>query len=70
MPALDLQDADSVRRAFRAGAEANRAAACRAGSIDLIRPPGTLIATGDLHDNPLHFAKLVKDLVLCHLSGR
>ena len=23
-------------------------------------PPGTLIATGDLHDNPLHFAKLVR----------
>ena len=60
MPPIDLQDADSVREAFLAGADANRSAGCRTGSIDLIRPPGTLIATGDLHDNPLHFAKLVR----------
>lgn len=44
---------------LRAGAAANRAAACRKGSIDIIYPPGRLIATGDLHDNPIHFDKLV-----------
>ena len=44
---------------FRRGAEANRDAACRDGSIDRISPPGTLIATGDLHDNPLHFRRLL-----------
>jgi hypothetical protein len=56
---LDLQNPSSVRDAFLAGARANREASCRVGSIDIIHPPGTLIATGDLHDNPLHFARLV-----------
>jgi hypothetical protein len=56
---LDLQNAESVRETFLAGAAANRTAACRVGSIDRIEPPGTLIATGDLHDNPLHFSRLV-----------
>lgn len=42
------------------GAQANRDAACRKGSIDVINPPGRLIATGDLHDNPLHFARLIE----------
>ncbi len=41
------------------GAEANLSASCRRGSIDLIEPPGTLLATGDLHDNPLHLQRLV-----------
>src|SRR5258708_7348224 len=57
---LDLQNPDAVRAIFVAGAAANLAAGCRQGSIDLIRSPGTLIATGDLHDNPLHFTKLVR----------
>lgn len=57
---MDLARADSVREVFLRGAEANRAAACRRGSIDVIRPPGRLIATGDLHDNPAHFLKLVR----------
>jgi hypothetical protein len=60
LPALDLTNAESVRAAFEAGAEANRTAACRVHSIDRISAPGTLIATGDLHDNPLHFARLVR----------
>jgi hypothetical protein len=58
--ALDLQDPAVVREALLAGAAANRDAPCRARSIDLIRAPGTLIATGDLHDNPLHLARLVR----------
>lgn len=57
--ALNLQSAPSVRDIFHAGAEANRRAACRVGSIDRITAPGSLIATGDLHDNPVHFSKLV-----------
>src|SRR3954462_11671835 len=56
---LDLRNAESVRAALMAGARANREAACRAGSIDRIEAPGTLIATGDLHDNPLHLSRLV-----------
>jgi len=45
---------------FLEGARANFAAPCRVGSIDRIEAPGRLIATGDLHDNPLHLARLVK----------
>ncbi len=57
---LDLRDPDAVCRTLRSGAEAARSASCRRGSIDLIAAPGTLIATGDLHDNPLHFLRLVR----------
>lgn len=60
MPPLDLQSSDAVIDALRRGAEANRSAKCRVGSIDRITSPGRLIATGDLHDNPLHFATLVR----------
>lgn len=45
--------------ALRAGADANLSAACRIGSIDLIRAPGRLIATGDIHDNPKHFDAVI-----------
>lgn len=44
---------------FKEGTDANRSARCRRGSIDHIEPPGTLLATGDLHDNPLHLQRLV-----------
>lgn len=57
---LSLSDAASVIELFRAGAAACRKASCRKGSIDLIRAPGRLIATGDLHDHPLHFKRLVE----------
>ncbi len=60
IPPIRLTDADSVVEVLRAGARANREAACRQGSIDLIAAPGRLIATGDLHDNPLHFDRLVR----------
>lgn len=59
-PLLQLQSAESVIRALNAGASANRSASCRRGSIDEVSAPGKLIATGDLHDNPVNFAKLVK----------
>lgn len=57
---MNLTDPSVVCEVFREGAEANRRAACRRGSIDVIRPPGVLIATGDLHDNPVHFERLVE----------
>lgn len=44
---------------LHAGARANRAASCRRGSIDLIRAPGRLIATGDIHDNPQNLSRLI-----------
>lgn len=46
--------------ALEAGAQANSSAACRRGSIDHVSRPGRLIATGDLHDNPLHLARLIR----------
>lgn len=55
-----MTSADAVIAVLRAGAEANRTAACRRGSIDEIRAPGRIVATGDLHDNPTHFAKVVE----------
>ncbi len=66
--------ARGVADALRAGAHANRAAACRHGSIDIIRAPGRLIATGDLHDNPANLDAVVRAAGLdghgtpCHLT--
>tara|TARA_R110000782_G_scaffold45706_10_gene101368 strand:+ start:17346 stop:18236 length:891 start_codon:yes stop_codon:yes gene_type:complete len=59
VPPLDLANAEAVIEALRAGASANRDAACRRGSIDRVEAPGRLIATGDIHDNPLNFATVV-----------
>lgn len=58
-PLLQLQSPSSVIQALHAGAAANREAKCRRGSIDEITGPGRLIATGDLHDNPVNFQKLL-----------
>lgn len=48
---------------LRLGAQANLSAPCRRGSVDVVeRGDGTsrrLIATGDLHDNPVHLSRLV-----------
>ncbi|MFN0010350.1 MAG: hypothetical protein ACKVS8_01770 [Phycisphaerales bacterium] len=57
---LDLTRAEPVIAALRAGAAANRDAACRRGSTDHIEQAAAVIATGDLHDNPLHLARLVR----------
>lgn len=67
---LDLQNADTIVERLRAGAKANRSASCRQGSIDRITSPGTLIATGDLHDNPVHFEKLVRAAHMADEEGR
>jgi hypothetical protein len=53
-------DAGSVIAALEAGACANRSAKCRQGSIDVIDAPAHLIATGDLHDNPVHLERLIR----------
>jgi hypothetical protein len=65
---VDMRDAGAVVAALEDGARACREAACRRGSVDVVgvRPEdrgtaaGTLIATGDLHDNPLHLARVVR----------
>jgi hypothetical protein len=55
---LRLTDADEVCEVLSRGAQANRTSLCRVGSIDHVRGPGMLLATGDLHDNPIHFARV------------
>lgn len=57
---LNMTDAASVALALRAGARACLEAPCRRGSIDVIAAPGKLLATGDLHDNPIHLAKILR----------
>ena len=60
-PSLILSDAASVIAALEGGTHANFSASCRRGSVDSIDagPGQRLIATGDLHDNPVNFHKLV-----------
>lgn len=60
LPPISMTDAQSVASILIEGAKANLEAPCRQGSIDLIRAPGELIATGDLHDNPIHLGKLLE----------
>lgn len=64
---LDTRSAEAVAGALLRGAEANRHASCRRGSVDVIGAPGVLVATGDLHDNPVNFANVMG---LADLEGR
>ncbi|MCW5757605.1 MAG: metallophosphoesterase [Phycisphaeraceae bacterium] len=57
---LDLASADEVCRVLRTAGEASRDASCRRGSIDWTEAPGVLIATGDIHDNPLHLSRVIE----------
>lgn len=66
MPGVNVQNAEQVIDLFHEAARASRDAACREGSVEVIRGPGALIATGDLHDNPFHLDRL---LALCGLDG-
>jgi hypothetical protein len=57
---VDTRDPDAVVRLLTEAAQANRDAACRRGSIDVAPTRGTLLATGDIHDNPLHLARVMR----------
>ncbi|MBC7771221.1 MAG: hypothetical protein H7210_01875 [Pyrinomonadaceae bacterium] len=65
---LDLRDPDQVLLVLRTASDANLTASCRSGAIDRVSAPhhptaignSRLIATGDLHDNPVHLARLVQ----------
>ncbi|MEM9374222.1 MAG: hypothetical protein AAGA55_11315, partial [Planctomycetota bacterium] len=59
MPAAADPHVAQVVDALRAGAQANLDAACRLGSIDRVQGPGRLVATGDIHDNPDHFDRVI-----------
>jgi len=70
LESIDVRDPGEAVRLLEEAAEANLGAACREGSIDRIESPGRLIATGDLHDNPLHFARVVRAADLDAEPGR
>ncbi|MBL8764712.1 MAG: hypothetical protein JNM07_10635 [Phycisphaerae bacterium] len=57
--APDMRRADAVIDALRRGRAANLSASCRRGGADVITPPGRLLATGDLHDNPVNFRRVL-----------
>jgi hypothetical protein len=65
---VDLRDAGAVIAMLRAGTAACIATPGRRGCTEWVEvdpswsgsPGATLIATGDLHDNPLHLARLVR----------
>lgn len=60
MAGVNVQHAGDVADLFHEAARAARAAHCRQGSVEVIEGPGTLLATGDLHDNPFHLNRLVE----------
>jgi hypothetical protein len=57
---LDLASVDEVCRTLEAAAVACLDAVCRRGSVDWVEAPGRLIATGDIHDNPLHLSRVIE----------
>lgn len=58
---IDARDPAMAAALLLEAAEANRDAACRRGGVDEVACAGTLVATGDIHDNPLHFARVVRE---------
>ncbi len=56
----DTRSAEAMVELLRRATDANLNAACRNGSADVIEPAGTLIATGDLHDNPVNLGRVVQ----------
>lgn len=58
---IDMRDAGAVVDALERGARANLECACRYGSCDVIDAAAgvRLIATGDLHDNPVHMDRVI-----------
>lgn len=65
---VNMRDAGAVEAALVEGARACLGVSIRRGSCEVVEvrsvdagtPAATLIATGDLHDNPLHMARLVR----------
>ncbi|MBT8486263.1 MAG: metallophosphoesterase [Phycisphaerales bacterium] len=56
----DLRDADAVIELFDAAVTAQETCSGRSGSAVRLPARGRLLATGDLHDNPLHLEKIVR----------
>lgn len=58
--AVNLRDATAVADLFSSAADALRTCEYRKGCVVRLPARGRLLATGDLHDNPAHLAKIVK----------
>jgi hypothetical protein len=72
MEALDLRSADATIASLDAGARACRETPIRRGSIERVEvsagsstTDARLIATGDLHDNPVHLLRLLSAAGMC-----
>lgn len=61
-----MSDAEAVCRVLHAGADALRAVPARRGASVHLPSQGRLLATGDLHDNPFHFARVIRAARLEH----
>ena len=59
MYTIDMSNPNEVAQVLSDGAQANRDASCRHGSIDQISAPAHLIATGDTHDHPKNFRAII-----------
>ena len=57
---IDLRQATQVIDLFDRAADAMRSSSRRQRSIVQLPPRGRLLATGDLHDNPLHLEKITR----------
>jgi hypothetical protein len=57
---LDLRDADQVVELFGTAAETMRVSPHRRHAVDHLPSRGAILVTGDLHDNPVHLAKVVQ----------
>ncbi|MEC9373727.1 MAG: hypothetical protein VYC34_07780, partial [Planctomycetota bacterium] len=64
---FDTRSPTDVAAILNEAAEANLTADCRHGAADIVEPRGWILATGDLHDNPLHFARVVQ---LAHIEEK
>lgn len=56
---IDDRRASEVIELLRSAADSLRTHPGRKGAVDWIPVRGRLLATGDLHDNPMHFQKVV-----------
>jgi len=57
---LDFRDALAVSETLDRAAEIMRQSPLRRGCVIHLPPRGRLLATGDLHDNPIHFNKIMR----------
>ena len=57
---LDLRDALAVSETLDRAADLMRQSPLRRGCMIHLPPRGRLLATGDLHDNPIHFSKITR----------